>query len=164
MKPKQLKTIGLLVVVLIIWGYLIYSVFDSINPVLSNGSLKSQQPAFKKNTEQVSKEKLNLHIPERDPFLNITLVKPRPKIKASQSKPPKTTVDLKAIWSDITYKGIIAKKSTNQYLFLVDFKSNEVILKPQQSYQNYKLINANNESITLKYKSYTKTIPVSKSF
>ena len=162
MKLKQLKTIGLLVVVVIIWGYLIYSVINSINPVDTISSVKSQKPALKKNAEQVSKEKLNLYIPERDPFLNIILIKP--KIKATQSKSPKAKVDLKAIWSNITYKGMIAKKSTNQYLFLVDIKSNEVILKPQQTYQNYKLINANNENITLKYKSYTKTIPVSKSF
>lgn len=164
MKPKQLKTIGLLVVVIIIWGYLIYKVIASLNPDDSSGAIQNQLPTFKKNTKQVVQEKFDLHIPDRDPFLDIVLVKPKPKKRETRTKLSRNKVDLNSIWSNITYKGMIAKKSSNQYLYLIDIKNKEVILKAKQSYQEYKLVNANEESITLKYKSYTNSFPVSKPY
>lgn len=164
MKRKQLKTIGLLVVVIIIWGYLIYKVIASLNPDDSTDNIQNQLPTFNKNTEQVAQEKFDLYIPNRDPFLDIVLVKPKPKKTKAQPISSKNKVDLNTIWSNITYKGMIAKKSSNQYLFLIDIKNKEIILKAKQSYQDYKLINANEENITLKYKSYTKSFPVSKSY
>lgn len=164
MKKKQLNTILLLIVVIAIWGYLIYKVIASLNPDDSSEVFQNQLPTFKKNTEQVAQEKFDLYIPNRDPFLDIVLVKPKPKKTKTQTKSSKNEVDLNAIWSNITYKGMIAKKNSNQYLYLIDIKNKEVILKAKQSYNDYKLINAKEESITLKYKSYTKSFPVSKSY
>lgn len=164
MKIKQLKTIGLLVVVIIIWGYLVYKVIASLNPDDSSGVIQNQLPAFKKNTEQIALEKFDLFIPYRDPFLDVVLVKPKPKKSITKPKSSINAVNLDMIWSNILYKGMIAKKSSNQYLYLVKIKGKEVVLKPKQSYQDYNLIKANEKIITLKYKTYTKTFPVSKSY
>ncbi len=164
MKKKQLKTVGLLVIVVIIWGYLIYKVIVSINSDGSSTTVQDQQISYERNTEEVTQEKFDLHIPKRDPFLDVVLVKPEPKKTPARKETIKNTVDLDMIWSNIAYKGTIAKKSTDQYLYLINIKGKEVILRPEQSYQEYKLIKASNENVTLKYKRFTKTFPVSRSF
>lgn len=164
MKTKQLKTIVLLVIVIIIWGLLIYRFIVSLNPDEDTSLIQNQLPRFKKNTEQVDQEEFEVFIPTRDPFLNIILVKPKPKPKTSKKTTLQNNINLEEIWSGISYKGVISKKNSNQFLYLINIKNNEVILKLNQAYEDYKLIKANKKSITLKHKAYQKTFSVLKTY
>lgn len=155
MKKKQIKTYILLVIVLIIWGLLIYRIVKSINPDENATVNIPTTEEYKKPIQQDVKNEFALHIPYRDPFLDIVL-KQKPR-KQSQSNRTKPKFNTDSLWSNITYKGMIAKSNSQKHLYMVKLKNQDVFLSLNQKHNNFKLIKANNKSITLKYKIYTKS-------
>ena len=160
MKSKQLKTSLLLIAVIAIWGYLIYKVVISLNPEEPTGVFQNAPSDFRRNIAQQPQEEFEVYIPTRDPFLNIVINKPKPKPTTTKRTPKKPGINLDSLWSGIQYKGRIGKKESSDYLYLINLKNNEVLLKPNQDYKGFKLIKANKDQISLKHKSYQKSFSV----
>jgi len=119
MPKKRLNTI-LIIAVTLIWGVLL---FRFISPYFKQTDTVITADVLAKKTIIVTKKKdtVNLHFPQRDPFLGVTTTVPKKKNPTTNVVRKKTTVStLKPVtWPKIEYLGFVKSKASTRRLGLI---------------------------------------------
>ena len=151
---KSKKALFILVpLVFAIWGMVIYQVIDGLDtelPISEDFELGSFRESDIK-----TEELLELHMPERDPFLGTIAVK-----KASQnqknSKIGKETI-VETPWHTIEYLGYVKKESRSGLRAVaIRIDGTGYILKTGSIQDSLKLVKATDDYIIMRYKKKDK--------
>lgn len=142
----------LLPLVVFIWGAIIYQVVDAFS---------DDDPIMHHNTniqfdkiETKEREAFSISEVQRDPFLGKVYKPPK---KASVAKRiTKDTIQ----WPSIEYKGSISSKNKSNTIYLIEINGSEELMKLHSSSNGVKLIKANKDKVTIRYKGRTKIINV----
>ncbi|WP_422106024.1 hypothetical protein [Winogradskyella sp.] len=145
MKTKK-KTYVLLVLVIGVWGTIAYKIVTALHPDMP----KMQQQEFVVNTNykvETAVDTFSIRKVNRDPFLGTYMIKASPK----KTRVKKQTL----LWKPIQYHGIV--KNGKNKLFIVSIDGKQHLLKKGQTKDSVKLLNGNAKSITMRYKTSSKT-------
>lgn len=145
----------LLSAVIVLWGFIAYRVFASMNPPKDNNNsiVKIEKFQPKKRT---AKETYNIQVNYRDPFLG-TMVKPKKK-KRYIPKQKKEIVVLPTM----EYKGVFSSSLKKNTVYLIIINGKQEMFKINEIHQEVKLLQGNKEKITIKYKTEKQTIFLNK--
>lgn len=153
MNKRQINIL-LLVAVVGIWGYVVYSKF--VGPTVDNEQ-NLDSISVQRRERIVKKDSFVLKANYRDPFLGKT-IKTRPKIVANPN-PSKTKIHIKKTpdapisWPTIRYYGLIQNTSkTNAGTGLVSINGKSHKIKKKSQIKDITVITINRDSITLKLK------------
>lgn len=158
MNKKVLNSV-LLVSVLSIWGYVLYS------KVLGNGDSPVQEENVQNtaNTSRIiKKDSFILKANYRDPFLGKTIrIKPKNTTSPIVSNKKNVQISKKAIaevkWPSIRYYGLIkntSKKNSGTGLMSIDGKSHKI--NKQDEINDLRIISLNKDSVVVKFNKSTK--------
>lgn len=145
----------LLPLVAFIWGAIIIQVvgaFSDEDLIISNTGDVSVTPI-----ETKEREKFNLDIVERDPFLG-KAYRPKKKVNrtASVSKVKKNPL----VWPSIRYKGVVSGQSNANAIYLIEINGNDQLMKLKQTVSEVTLHKALSNSIRIRYKGKTKDFKI----
>ncbi|BAU54903.1 hypothetical protein [Mucilaginibacter gotjawali] len=163
MKNKKL-TYVLGLVVLVVWGMIIYRVFNGLNsdddsvPVVS---LKTAKEAF--NDFSIPKDTTHLLLNYRDPF-GIVKQKDTDKVGVRRVAERKIPVQVKPMdWGFIRYSGYMLNPTTKKLIALVNINGQNITLAEGQTKNDLKLIKNLRDSIKISYAGKTKFIAIKSS-
>ncbi|MES2285427.1 MAG: hypothetical protein V4547_07040 [Bacteroidota bacterium] len=162
MKNKKLLYI-LIPIVLLVWGIIIYRIFNVVNASNSNEVLKSAI------IENVNNESLidtfSIHPNYRDPFISKRAKKPTsenkavsPITKPSLIKKVSNTAPISDKWPSIVYNGLIKNEKSNKQLALVQINGQSNILQIGNVAEGVELTKIFRDSIEVKFNSEKKFI------
>lgn len=157
MKNKKLLYI-LIPVVLLVWGIIIYRIFNVVNGSNSNEVLKSSI------IENVNNENLvdtfSIHPNYRDPFISKRAKKTisENKITSTITKPDvikkvSNTAPISNKWPSIVYNGLIKNEKSNKQLALVQINGQSNILQLGNVAEGVELTKIFRDSIEVKFNS-----------
>lgn len=143
----------LLPVVILIWGYVGYVIFDAFS---SDDSEIQKTPVTSNYTKLTieKKESFELLPIDIDPFLGTLYKKPKTKRTASVNKPSKKEIK----WPTIQFQGIVSGGASSVYM--VSINGQQYLLSMGDEIQNVKLIKGSSEAISLKFEGQTKQFPI----
>ncbi|MES2141095.1 MAG: hypothetical protein V4511_15420 [Bacteroidota bacterium] len=155
MKNKKLLYI-LIPVVLLVWGVIIYRIFNVVNGSNSNEVLKSVI------IENVNNENLidtfSIHPNYRDPFISKRAKKTTSenKVVSAITKPDiikkvTNTVPVSNKWPNIVYNGLIKNEKSNKQLALVQINGQANILQLGNVAEGVELTKIFRDSIEVKF-------------
>lgn len=140
--------------VLTIWGTIAFKIFNGLGPSNVDYIPPIEQMSFSPKTIK-HKDTFNIKITSRDPFLgNLTKAKKTSDFIAP-SKKVKTNYTSNL---NISYNGIIKKNQSNERIFVININNKQYLLKKGQQADSVKLINGNDNSVTVRYKGVNSTI------
>jgi len=159
MKNKKLIYF-LIIVVLGVWGIIIYRVFSAIG----NGDDDAATPAVKPikeafNDYAIPKDTTKLLLNYRDPF-GLVKQKDTAGTVIHAVKRMNSTVNIKPAinWSFITYSGYIRNPSTKRLVALVSVNGQNLTLAEGETKNQVKLLRNLRDSIKVSYEGKTKFI------
>lgn len=133
---KKYFNIVLILVVVFIWGKLIYKYTRNSTQV----SILVSQPKTNKKSINIEKTSFKIKNLDRDPFLN-KMVSKKPKNQQHKTTVKKSVVSKNITWPRISYLGFIKNKKTTKKL---------AILKVNGSIKNIKEATFFNENIYIR--------------
>lgn len=154
MKSKR-NTYVLLSAVLILWGFIGYRVFASMNLPKENNSGLVKTEKFQPK-EITAKETYIIQANYKDPFLG-TMEKPKKKIRVISKKRKE-----KIVFPNVEYKGVFSSSVKNNTVYLIIINSKKEMFKIKEVYQDVKLLQGDKEKITVKYKTEKQTFYLNK--
>lgn len=145
MKNKK-KTYILLVVVLIIWGLLIYKFFSFASEDVTSKNLDMELSV--KALAVTKRDTFSIDVNYRDPFLgkmymadkSVALLKRKVKIKEP------------VVWPAVIYKGLVSDTKDKKKVFMVIISGRTYLMKEKEIEQEVTLKKGDRESIDIKYK------------
>jgi hypothetical protein len=155
---KKTKTYILLAVVITIWGFLLFKIYEAFFGEKDQVVYQQNQNRKKLDIKN-KKETLQIEYPNRDPFLGI-IYKPVPKDESKFKSKPRKKINYDSIFNTITYKGFIKSKQDSSYLYIINYKQRSLVLKPKDKFEEVIFLSGDAEEIQVKYKSVTKTIKI----
>ena len=157
MKNKT-KTYLLLVAVLVIWSIIGYKIYSSLNPELPEVVLNDVEASFNPKTG-IEIDSFSIKTTDRDPFLGTITKKSN---KTASLKQNNTTKQEDSNWPQITYGGVIKRQNSNEQVFVVTINNTQYVLKKGQKVDYITLVKGDNTSITVRYNTTQKIIPIQK--
>jgi len=152
---KNKKNIKILLpLVIIIWGLLIYNIYDAFYPespsISKNKSKKYKAPKVKE------KDTFSLLPIKNDPFLGTMYQK---------SKRQQTNTNIKKVnqninWPTITYQGIVSDKNAKSNVYIVNLNGMQYLLKKGDTIQNIKVLKSSSNTLRIQFKGQTKDFPI----
>lgn len=151
MKNKFVKI--LLPIVVLIWGYVGYVIYDAFS---SDDSEIQETPiasSYIKPTIE-KKESFELIPMDSDPFLGTLYKKPKMNRTAARNKSPNK--ELK--WPNIQFQGIVSGGASAVYM--ISINGQQHLLSKGEEIQKVKLIKGSSESVSLQFEGQTKQFPI----
>lgn len=139
----------LLVLVVAVWGTVIYKVISGLSPDLPESNTQ-QVLALKSFKIDTKIDTFSVKLVNRDPFLGTVTIKKKP---STNTKKRKTIT-----WQPIEYLGIIENDNLNEKIFIVSISGRQSLLKRGQKRDSITLLSGNKKTITLRYKGQSKII------
>ena len=163
MKNKKL-TYLLGLVVLVVWGMILYRVFnafDSNDGDVAAIPLKTAKEAY--NDFSLPKDTTHLLLDYRDPF-GIVKQKDTDKVIIRKVSERKIPVQVKPMdWGFIRYSGYMLNPATKKLIALVSINGQNITLSEGQTKNDVKLIKNLRDSIKISYAGKTKFIAIKSS-
>lgn len=163
MKNKKL-TYLLGLVVLVVWGMIIYRVFNAVSgndDSLPAAPLKIAKEAY--NDFSLPKDTTHLLLNYRDPF-GIVKQKDTDKVVVRRFAERKIPVQVKPMdWGFIRYSGYMLNPATKKLITLVSINGQNITLSEGQTKSDVKLIKNLRDSIKIIYAGKTKFITIKSS-
>lgn len=145
MKNKR-KTYILLVIVLIIWGLLVYQFFRLRDT--AEAEIPAAQQLNIKPMTIVAREPVIIDVKYRDPFLGKMYMpenNPKPKKIKPRVKEP-------VIWPEVIYKGLISDTKDKKKVFMVIIQGKTFLMREKQTENQITLLKGSRSSIDIKFK------------
>ncbi|MDR3694117.1 hypothetical protein [Mucilaginibacter sp.] len=163
MKNKKLTyLLGLVVVV--VWGMIIYRVFNGLNSndnTATVAPLKTAKEAY--NDFSIPKDTTHLLLNYRDPF-GIAREKDTDKVVIRKVSERKIPIQVKPMdWGFIRYSGYMLNPATKKMIALVSVNGQNITLAEGQTKNDVKLIRNLRDSIKISYAGKTKFIAIKSS-
>jgi hypothetical protein len=158
MKNKKLLYI-LIPIVLLVWGVIIYRIFNVVN---GSGSNEVRKSAFVENTVNENLiDTFSIHPNYRDPFISKRAKKTTSenKIISTVTKPDlikkvsNVVVPLSDKWPSLVYNGLIKNEKSNKQLALVLINGQSNILQLGNVSEGVELTKIFRDSIEVKFNS-----------
>ncbi len=142
----------LLPIVIIIWGVLIYKVYDAFNP----GENKIRESNSENFIPPQSKERdtFSLLPIDSDPFLGIAYIKKQ--VNTTKPAPNNRKKEEEVIWPVINYLGIVSDENSITSVFILQINGQQYLIKKSETIQEIILINGSQEKVILRYKGKEK--------
>lgn len=157
---KKSKTYILLVVVVIVWGFLLFKVYKAFFG--EKDQILIQYNRKEKRLEDSSPiDTTQIEYPNRDPFLG-TLYKPKSIVETITRPKPRKIITYDSIFSGIIYKGYMQSKKDSSYLYIINYNQRSLVLKPNDKFGEITFLGGDAEGIQVKFKTKTKTIKIAK--
>jgi hypothetical protein len=152
---KNKKSIFILLpAVLLIWGVVLFKVFGVLKPSDSNDLERKETVHFVPD-KIVAKEKIELNIDYRDPFLGtFEIEKKEKKIVRVQSVIPQEEV----VFPVIEYKGSFSGSNNANTVYLLVIDGAREMFKLKETHREIKLLQGDKEKTVVRFKSVKKTI------
>lgn len=156
MKNKKLLYI-LIPIVLLVWGVIIYRIFNVVN---GSGSNEVRKSSFVENTVNENLiDTFSIHPNYRDPFISKRAKKTtfENKITSTVTKPDlikkvaNVVVPLSNKWPSIVYNGLIKNEKSNKQLALVQINGQSNILQLGNVAEGVELTKIFRDSIEVKF-------------
>ena len=159
MKNKKL-TYFLIFIVLVVWGMIIYRIFDAAGGNDDTTPIASVKPAKEPyNDFTIPKDTTHLLLNYRDPF---GLIKLKDTVGLAVVHHPKSKVQLISkpamSWSFIQYSGYIRNPSSKKLIALVSINGKNEMLLEGDTKDQVKLIKNLRDSIKISFNGKTKFI------
>lgn len=154
MKSKR-NIYVLLSAVIVLWGFIAYRIFASINPSKSTNKVLAKIEKFLPK-KTIAKETYIIQANYRDPFLG-TMVK---SIKKTISIPKQKKE--KVVFPTIEYKGVFSSSLKKNTVYLIIINGKQEMFKIKEVHQEVKLLQGNKEKITVKYQKEKQTFYLKK--
>ncbi len=148
----------MLVAVLVIWSIIGYKIYSSLNPELPEVVLNDVEASFNPKTG-IEIDSFSIKTTDRDPFLGTITKKSN---KTASLKQNNTTKQEDSNWPQITYGGVIKRQNSNEQVFVVTINNTQYVLKKGQKVDYITLVKGDNTSITVRYNTTQKIIPIQK--
>jgi len=162
-KNKKL-TYLLGLVVLVVWGLIIYRVFDALNSNDDSSpaaAVKIAKEAY--NDFSVPKDTTHLLLNYRDPF-GMVKQKDTSKVVIRKVSEPKIPVQVKPMdWGFIRYSGYMLNPDTKKLIALVSINGQNMTMLEGQTKNDVKLIKNLRDSIKISFGGKIKFIPIKSS-
>ena len=153
MKNKT-KTYLLLLLVIIIWGLLIYKFFSFRNDEIAE-TITTQDFIVKPLTIE-EKDLVLIDVNYRDPFLGKMYMPPsQTKINIRKKKPLQKEI---IIWPEVVYKGIVSDNKDSKKVFMIIINGQTYLMSEKDTEQDVTLKGGNRKSISVTYKNNLSTI------
>lgn len=157
MKNKKLLYI-LIPIVLLVWGVIIYRIFNVVN---GSGSNEVRKSSFVENTVNENLiDTFSIHPNYRDPFISKRAKKTTSEniVVSAITKPDlikkvTNTVPLSNKWPSIVYNGLIKNEKSNKQLALVQINGQSNILQLGNVVEGIELTKIFRDSIEVKFNS-----------
>jgi hypothetical protein len=143
----------LLPIVILIWGYVGYVIFDAF----SSDDTKIQKTPVESNYSKPTiekKESFELIPIDSDPFLGTLYKKPKVNRTASANKSSKKEIK----WPSIQFQGIVSGGASSVYM--VSINGQQHLLSKGDEIQKVKLIKGSSENVSLQFEGQTKQFPI----
>ena len=138
--------------VLIVWGLVIYRIIAALNPELPEIGPPSLN-GLKDSPVKRDSFSFTMTRPLRDPFLGTITTTDTLKAEKVKTKIPQKNIE-------VTYKGIVMPTTLDDAVFVLQIKDRERLLKVGQSVDSVTLINGNANNISIKYNNMIRQIPI----
>jgi len=160
-KTTKKNTTLLLVLVLFIWGLLLYMLFNAFfkDNKQSSTTIHKYPSTQKIDLIPIERQHFTLQHPKRDPFFTIqrSIRRKTPVPKPSVVK--KETKNVKVTWPRLKYNGMISSDSENKVrIFFIEVDNKELLFKPNKAQGAFILIEGNEKEVTLEYQSQRKKV------
>lgn len=154
MKTKKSIYI-LLPLVLLIWGAIIYQIFNYTN---AQPTVIPEQDIVVKPIVIKPKESIHIKINPRDPFSGkmVDNKANKPAIKHNTVKTQKITEEL--IWPEITFKGIVSDNKDKIKVYMVIINGKTYLMRKGDIQEEIKLKDGDRDIIYLIYKGKSKVV------
>lgn len=158
MKKKYLNGI-LIVLLIIIWGSLIYKYFGKQNNYLPSQELAYSTTDYK-YIYGMTKDTSALVLINFNPFKATKRVKKQVNLKKARPKNQSNKTDKKTIvkWPNITYHGFVKGDSKATRLILLKIGNSLYRKREKETIKDVTLIKAFNDSLIVRYNNNKKTI------
>lgn len=154
MKNKK-NTYILLLVVLTIWGLVIYRFFsfsgNEVQAENTSGNFRMKPLVIKE------RDTFTVNVNYRDPFLGkmyLPVAKARISSKKTKNNKPKDAL----LWPPVVYKGIVSDNKNRKKIFMVIINGQRYLMSEKDTEQEVTLTGGSREFITIKYKGKTDKI------
>ena len=153
MKSKR-KTYILLIVVLAIWGILIYKFFSFTSP--QDNSVPSGPDITLTPFSAKPKDTFSIDVKYRDPFLGKMYNPNHPANTKKKVYIPKEPV----VWPTIIYKGIVSDNRDKNKVFMLNINGQTFFMNEKSVEQEVTLLSGNRNSVTVFFKGEKNTITI----
>ncbi len=154
------KTYILLIAVFLVWGLIVYRIYNVVNPTIPKVEINNTTTSFKPY-KIAKKDAFSIKADYRDPFLekyaNKTNRSNRSNTKTSSTKKV-TKKEEKVIFPRIAYKGIISPKSRLDKHFILKINNKTVLFKLLETHKEIQLLQGDSKEIVVFYKGEQKKI------
>ena len=148
----------LLPAVIIVWGLLVYNIFNGLSPSSPQTQTIESLRQFKPETIAKA-DTFTIKVDYRDPFLG-TFEKKRRKVTKRNNTPIVKKVSIP--FPSIVYKGIVSPKGTNEKVFLISVNGQQHLFKRKMLFNEVKLLNGNAQEITVQFQQQKQTFQLVK--
>lgn len=145
MKNKK-KTYILLVIVLIIWGLLIYKFFSFASKDVTSENLEIALSV--KALAITKRDTFSIDVNYRDPFLGKMYMAD----KSAVSLKRKVKIKEPVVWPSVVYKGVVSDTKDKKKVFMIIISGHTYLMKEKETEQEVTLKKGDRESIDIKYK------------
>ena len=148
----------MLVAVLVIWSIIGYKIYSSLNPELPEVVLNDVEATFNPKTV-IEVDTFSINALDRDPFLGTITKKSNTTASLKQNS---TIKQEDSNWPQVTYEGVIKRQNSSEQVFVITINNTQYVLKKSQKVDNITLVKGDNTSITVRYNTTQKIIPIQK--
>jgi len=147
MKNKK-KIYILLTAVILVWGFLGYRIFSTVNPTKEKQQVAASSTSFRpQQIENTIDFTINTNY--RDPFLGPDSYRDQKKQFIKTKKPIKTIQ--KIPFPAIIYKGVVSAKGKQQQIFLITIDGQQFFFKKNNTFKDVKLLRGSDKQVVLKF-------------
>ncbi|MAL60624.1 MAG: hypothetical protein CMC14_11305 [Flavobacteriaceae bacterium] len=135
-------------IVVAIWGFFFFQLFDACNPDEVTISLNSMGTF--KTPEIKQKESFELQPIEKDPFLGTAYVKSN-KRGSNPSASKKSDLP----WPNIQYLGVVQNSNSKDKVFVVSINGQQQVIKKGETFNEITVLKGNDETLSLRFQGKT---------
>lgn len=152
---KNKKNIKILLpLVILIWGLLIYNVYDAFYP--DSPSISKNQTKKYKAPEVKEKDTFSLLPIKSDPFLGTLYQKSKRQQINTNAKKSSNNIN----WPSIAYQGIVSGKNAKTNVYIISINGQQYLLKKGDTLQNIKVLKSSSSILRIQFKGQTKEFPI----
>ncbi len=164
MKNKKF-TYVLIPVVLIVWGMIIYRLFNGTNSGLAIN--KNENKLFEKNVNETMADTFSIRGNYKDPFLSKrsqrnqiqeTTIKQPTTNETKKLKPEAKNNKSLVTWPNVVFSGLIKNQKSNKQLALLQIDGKADIMQVGDTKSNIKLLKTSHDSIEISFNAEHKVI------
>lgn len=155
---KKTKTYILIVVVVLIWGVVIYNIASAVSGSDDTVEIQFQPDPINLNLEN-KRDTFNLIADYRDPFLGV-VTKAAVQRTKKKAKPAKVQTPKEPLPS-ITYSGYMRDPENGTPVFFINVNNEQLMMKLTEVVGQIKLLSGSDKQVVLIYNEQRLTIPLS---